>query len=202
METRGEDPSVLAVSDRPEKAEAQLLAGYFGCPSCAAGALGPWGYAREREIRFAETRRRLRFRRSRCQACMATHVLVPISTLVRRLDAVEVIGAALQAKLAGLGHRRIAYQLGRPAATVRGWLRRFSQRALAVWALAAGLAHRFDSDLGPFPVRGSPTGDAVEALGAAVAAFVRRHGPVPSPWHLVAGMTGTLMLSTASLPSQ
>ena len=41
----------------------------------------------------------------------------------------HVIGAALEAKAAGVGHRSIATGLGRPVSTVRGWLRRFAARA-------------------------------------------------------------------------
>ncbi len=52
--------------------------------------------------------------------------------LVRRADAVVVIGAALLAKAAGQGHRPIAVLLGRPESTVRGWLRRFTGRAESV----------------------------------------------------------------------
>src|SRR6266498_3061145 len=58
-----------------------------------------------------------------------THVLLPVGALVRRADAAVVIGAALVAKAAGWGHRRIAVWLDRPASTVRGWLRRFAARA-------------------------------------------------------------------------
>ncbi len=192
---------MLAVADRPEQVEARLLKGRLRCPSCADGTLGPWGHARERELRRPEGRQRLRFRRSRCRACKATHVLVPTSTLLRRLDIVEIIGAALLAKMAGLGHRRIAEALGLPATTVRGWLRRFSRRAVELWALAAALAHLHDPNLGPIEARGSPSADAVEALGVAAAAVVRRLGPVGSPWQVISALTGTLMLSPSPLPS-
>jgi hypothetical protein len=37
-----------------------------------------------------------------------------VSCLLRRADAVGVIGAALAAKAAGVGYRRIAARLGRP----------------------------------------------------------------------------------------
>ena len=50
-----------------------------------------------------------------------THVLLPTTTLLGWLDLVEVIGAvAFTARATGLGHRRIAAELGRPATTVRG----------------------------------------------------------------------------------
>ena len=66
-----------------------------------------------------------------CVACRVTHVLLAVSCLVRRADVVEVIGAALRAKARGQGHRPIAARLGRPASTVRGWL-----RALLRWPRA------------------------------------------------------------------
>ena len=55
-------------------------------------------------------------------------MLLPVVVLLRRADTSAVIGAALVAKAAGAGHRRIAMVLGRPAETVRGWLRRFAGR--------------------------------------------------------------------------
>ena len=73
--------------------------------------------------------RLLRPRRARCRGCAGTHVLLPDMALLRRQDEVSVIGAAIEAKVAGEGHRRIAGRLGVPADTVRGWLRRFAERA-------------------------------------------------------------------------
>ena len=192
---------MLAVADQPEQVEARLLKGRLRCPSCTDGVLGPWGFARERELRCPDGRRHQRFRRTRCRACRATHVLVPTSTLLRRVDLVEVIGAALLAKTAGVGHRRIAAALGLPATTVRGWLRRFRQRAAELWALAARMAHEHDAELGPIVARGSPIADALEALGVVAAAIVRRLGPVESPWQVISALTDTLMLSTSPLPS-
>src|ERR1019366_965510 len=68
---------------------------------------------------------RHRPRRASCTGCAKTHVLLAAAWLSRRGDAVSVIGSALLAKAAGAGHRQIAALLGRPACTVRGWLRRF-----------------------------------------------------------------------------
>ena len=53
-----------------------------------------------------------------------SHSLLPDVLVSRRVDLASVIGWALEAKAAGVGHRPIAGQLGVPAATVRGWLRR------------------------------------------------------------------------------
>jgi hypothetical protein len=92
-------------------------------------AADPLRYATGRRIRLlAEATMRLRPRRARCIRCRATHVLLPAWCLPPRGDAAEVVGAALVAKAAGHGHRVTAAQLGRPAATVRGWLRRAGDR--------------------------------------------------------------------------
>ena len=108
--------------------EARLLVGELGCPSCG-GALWPWGHARWRSSRRREGTVRHRPRRASCAGCSKTHVLLSTTWLSRRGDAVSVIGSALLAKAAGLGHRRIAAVLGRSACTVRAWLRRFGGRA-------------------------------------------------------------------------
>lgn len=89
------------------------------------------------------------------------------------------------------------------ARALRGWLRRFSRRAAELWALAAQLAHRYDVELGPIALQGSPTADAVEALGVAARAVVLRFGQLRStPWQVVSALTDALVLSTASLPER
>jgi transposase len=57
-------------------------------------------------------------------------VLLADVALVRRRDEVSAIGEAIEAKAAREGHRPIARRLGVPADTVRGWLRRFAERAV------------------------------------------------------------------------
>src|SRR6185295_637265 len=94
------------------------------CPGCP-GVLAPWGFARPRRVRGVVS---LRPRRARCSGCLVTHVLLPVTVLLRRADAVEVIGAALRARAEGHGHRWISVLVGVPAGTVRGWLRRMSTR--------------------------------------------------------------------------
>jgi hypothetical protein len=102
-------------------------------------------------------------------------MLLPVSCLLRRADAVEVIGAALVAAGAGWGHRRVAVLVERAASTVRGWLRRFEARAGPVregfTALAVGVE--------PAPVMPEPTGSDV---GDAVAAIVTAARAVRSRW--------------------
>jgi hypothetical protein len=87
-----------------------------------------------------------------------THVLLPAWCLARRADAAEVIGLALEAKAAGAGHRVIAGRLGRPASTVRGWLRAFTARAEQVRSVFTALAASLVTDP-PLPApAGSPPG--------------------------------------------
>jgi hypothetical protein len=173
--------------------EARLLTGGLACPSCG-GVLRPWGHARWRFSRREEGTVRHRPRRASCAGCAKTHVLLSTAWLSRRGDGVSVIGAALLAKAAGAGHRRIAAALGRPACTVRGWLRRFGGRAEDVRVLFTRLVHSLDPQAGPLMVRESVFADALEALGRAAAAGVRRLAPRP-PWEFASRATGGLLLA-------
>jgi hypothetical protein len=117
--------------------------------------------------------------------------------LWRRADAVEVIGAALRWKAAGVGHRPIAARLGRPASTVRGWLRAFARNAESVRSILVGLLVELDPLHGPIQPAGSVFADAVEAIGAATAAARRRLGMVGavSPWQLASAVTNGRLLA-------
>ena len=119
--------------------ERRLVAGELSCPECG-GVLAGWGRARPRRLRGPGGPVRLCPRRSRCTGCGVTHVLLPVTALLRRADAAGVIVSALAAKASRrVGFRRIAAELARPAETVRGWLRRFAGRAEAVRSVLAGL---------------------------------------------------------------
>src|SRR5258705_9755372 len=113
---------MVTVEADPVHVESRLAAGGIGCPTCGVGVLGGWGYARARQIEGLSDL--LRPRRARCRACRVTHVLLPVTVLLRRAYAAERIWAVLTARAEGAGHRRIGASLGVPAATVRGWLRR------------------------------------------------------------------------------
>lgn len=176
--------------------ETALAGGELGCPAPeCAGRLAPWGWARERVLRGEAGGVRLHPRRSRCGGCLRTHVLLPASVLLRRADVVTVIGAALLSKAGGAGHRKIAAALGRPDATVRGWLRRIVAVAEAVLAslsvLAAELGVEF---VAPAPTVG-PVAAVVELVGALARAAARVLGGSCSPWRLAAVVCGGRLLS-------
>jgi hypothetical protein len=186
---------VLTVGAVAAEVEGELAGGELECPSCG-GVLAGWGWARSRVLRGGRGPVRLRPRRARCGGCGVTHVLLPVFALARRVDLVEVIGAALAAKAAGAGARSIAAVWGRPVDTVRGWLRRFGSRAGLVRAFFTGLLVEVGVDPVPPAAAASGFADAVAAVaGAAVAAASRWPGigEVPPWWLAVAASGGRLL---------
>lgn len=189
---------MLTVGNDVAVVERQLWEGRLACPDCG-GRLRRWGHARLRVVReFAKVRWRLRPRRVRCAGCGRTHVLLPVCCLARRADAATVIGAALGYAACGHGYQRIADRLGRPAATVRGWLRRAVARAGPLRSAFTSLLCVLDPDpLLPAPA-GSGLADAVAAIVAAAAAAARRWGAAASglsPWELASAVTMGALLA-------
>ncbi len=176
--------------------ESRLLGRQLTCPGCS-GVLAPWGFARPRGVRGVGS---LRPRRARCLGCLVTHVLLPVTVLLRRADAVEVIGAALTARAAGLGHRRIAVWLGVPAGTVRGWLRRWGSRLEAARVHFVVVARLAGVDQAVPKAMGTPWRDVLAALGTATTAVTTRFGtagalgPVTA-WQVAAASSGSRLLS-------
>jgi hypothetical protein len=120
-----------------------------------------------------------------------------VFALLRRVDLAEVIGAALAAKAAGAGARRIAAVWGRPVDTVRGWLRRFGSRAALVRAFFVALLVEVGVD--PVPPAQAPSGfaDAVAAVAGALVAAASRWpdvGEAP-PWWLASAASGGRLLA-------
>jgi hypothetical protein len=187
---------MLMIADT-DRLDADLAAGSIAC-GCG-GRLRPWGYGTTRRIRLLSAASvRLRPRRARCTSCRATHVLLPAWCLPRRGDAAEVIGAALVAKAAGHGHRAIAARLGRPAATVRSWLRG-ARDDHARWLYRRAVTHTaaLDADLlNHCEPADSVLGDALTALAAAVAAWRRRFPRTALPtWTLIVVFTDGRLLT-------
>ncbi len=120
-------------------------------------------------------------------------MLLAASMLVRRADGVAVIGAAVLAKATGAGHRAIAAGNGRPAGTVRGWLRRWGRRAEQLRVLFTAVLHALDPAADSLLPTGSGVSDALAAVGAAAAAAVRLFGP-RCPWQFAAAASGGLLL--------
>ena len=195
---------MLTVGVDEAAVESDLRAGVLVCPVPGCGGrLAPWGWARKRPVRGLEGA--LRPRRSRCSSvvgCGATHVLLPASVLLRRADAVDVIGRALLAAAEGLGRRRVAELVGLPGSTVRGWLTRIGRVAGGVLAVCAVAAAGLGSDFVP-PAPVMPTavgavgavGAVVEMVGALGRAVGRRLGGSRSSWRLAAVVTGGRMLA-------
>lgn len=186
---------MVTVGGSAAAVEQRLVEGRLACPGCS-GVLAGWGYARERSVRDRGGTWRVRPRRARCASCGVTHVLLPAGLLLRRADAVAVIGAALSAKAKGAGYRRIAAALGRPAETVRGWLRRFGSRAEAVRRAFTVLLRAVAAD----PVMPGPAGnrwaDAVVAIGAVAVAVAARFAVFAMPlWQWVSALSRGRLLA-------
>jgi hypothetical protein len=179
------------------KATEALVAGKLSCPHQGCGGqLAPWGWARWRSVRLRGGRyERHRPRRGICRRCRRTEVLAELRSLPRRADAVETVGAALLAAADGSGFRTIGDELGVPPTTVRGWLQRAVANSQTVWQSATRWRYVLDpnADL-PHPA-GTALQNMLDAVGLALAALVRRFGPVDSPWQ-----TAT-MLGAVTLPS-
>jgi hypothetical protein len=177
---------MLTVGEDAGEVERRLAAGGLLCPGCG-GVLAGWGHARPRVIRFQFGQAAVCPRRTVCGGCGVTHVLLPAGVLLRRADAVTVVGAAVAAKAAGMGCRPIAALLERPLGTVRGWLRRFGGRAEAVRGWFTRLLCAVAVDPVPPEPAGSVWADAVAAITAAAAAVMQRFAVVTVTLWQVAG---------------
>jgi Domain of unknown function (DUF6431) len=167
------------------------------CPGCRR-PMHFWGWY-ERDVRVsAEVIHRLSVRRARC--CERTHALLPGFVTWGRLDAIDVIGPAVETMCRGVGMRRVAEDLGLTHTTVRDWRRRFAQRAEL---LAVGFS-RFCVAVGDLAPRLSGRLEVVAAVAAATAAWVaarRRFGDgVGALWRLASAVVGGHLLSLNTDP--
>lgn len=165
---------MVTVEVDPARVESRLLSGRMRCPSCSSGVLGGWGHARPRRIVGSAVA--VRPRRSRCRGCRATHVLLPVTLLLRRGYLAELIYAVLRSAATGSGHRSVGVRLGIPAATVRGWIRVSTARASALRNYFIGVAVAAGVDVQIPKATGSGCGDVLAAVHAARCAMVGRFG--------------------------
>jgi hypothetical protein len=133
-------------------------------------------------------------------------VLLPVTVLLRRAYAVEVIGGALLARSGGSGHRTIGRALGVPAATVRGWLRVMAARLEATRLHLLRVAGRAGVDQPVPKALGSPWRDLLAALGAATAAISGRFGRfgvlgLVTGWQVAAACSAGRLLSPGWPPA-
>lgn len=175
-----------------QRAEADLAAGELACPGCG-GELRRWGHARARQVRDSGSARlTLRPRRTRCSSCGGTHVLLLGAVLPRRADTTAVIGTALQASARGIGYRRIATQIGRPASTVRRWVRAVRDDYHVDWLREQGIRWiaRLDREvLATLATESTRLGEALTALAAAALTARARLAPHVPPWTLIGQFT-------------
>lgn len=177
------------------RAQQDVAGATLRCPGCA-GQLRRWGFAPTRSLHLARgARASLRPRRVRCASCAVTHVLLPAVAPARHAYAIEVVGQALLGSIAGQGHRRIGPELGVPADTVRGWVRRVNARAEWLRMQGTTWAHEFDPMLPVVVAAGSALADAVSVLATAAAAAVRLLGPIAPVWQIIAMIAGGQLLS-------
>ncbi|MGH3755961.1 MAG: hypothetical protein ACRDRP_25430 [Pseudonocardiaceae bacterium] len=194
----------MTVEADPVRVESRLVAGQVGCPDCP-GVLRRWGWARPRGVHGRAGV--LHPRRARCSVCLVTHVLLPVTVLLRRAYAVEVIGAALVARAGGPGHWVIGAALGVPVATARGWLRVMSGRLGVVRTWLLQVAHRAGVDVAVPRAQGSAWRGVLAALGAASTAVIGRFGvfgvlgPVTA-WQVAAACSAGRLLAPGWPPSQ
>jgi transposase-like protein len=192
-------------------AAAGLASGALACPWCGTGRLRARGYGRERVIgALGGGRRWLRPRRGRCRSCGATHILLPAWSAPGRAGAVGVIARAAAASvLHGTGTARLGAELGVPAATVRGWLRRLRERAGQMLQEAAAGFGRLVAvieapegrDPSPPGPAGARLGDALALVAACAAAAVRWHRREEANLEALAGRFGLAIALTPALGS-
>ncbi len=182
-----------------ELAQQALSAGTLACPHTGCdGSVYRDGRARARRVRTRDGgERELRPQRVACRRCGRVNVVLPAWCAPGRCDDAETIGVALLAAARGRGHRWIAARLGRPATTVRGWLRAARSHAEALRVQANVRRDYIEHETEWLRPAGSPLGDAVTALLAAAAAAKRFFGAglcATNVWEFIVLISGGRLL--------
>ena len=132
-----------------------------------------------------------------------THVLLPVSCLLRRADGAAVIWAGLAASAAGAGYRKIAACAGAGRRRRCGLAGPVRLAGRAGPGLFTGWLCALDADPPPLPPAGSAAADAVAAVAAAAGAAGRRWAGLAgslSPGELASSVSAGLLLSPSWAP--
>ena len=190
-------PTVI-VACTTERAEQLLTNGDLRCPRCRGGRLSAWGYGRRRTVRDrAGATITVQPRRTRCQSCLSTHIVIPAALQPRHADTTAVIGTALLHKAKGLGYRRIAVAIDRPVSTVRRWLRRLPPEHLERM-YHDGTKHLLALDPDTFTAlryRGNMLHHTLSILSAAAYWDRHRYAVEHPPWTLIGMYTRGRLLA-------
>lgn len=150
-------PCPLSLSRYAELGK-RIEVGIHRCPGCGQVLMkwgGYWRWLRSE----ADRAQRIWIPRRRCPGCGQTQAVLPALLFLRRVDPCQVIGSALEQSAQGQGHRKMVAQLGRPASTVRDWVRRARRTA----SVQIGALSRFAVEV---------EGSALGLGGAGIAAVV------------------------------
>lgn len=193
-----------------DQAQQALDAGELACsrPGCG-GTFRRDGFARKRRVRTrSDAEQDLRPQRVQCSRCGRVQVLLPAWCVPRRADDMQTIGVALLHAALGHGHRVIASMLGRPASTVRGWLRAARANAGRAGRYAYLTRRVMEPEEATLtrsaPHARTPLAYAVDDLGGAAAAARRYFGGhgQPGPWAMLTVVGGFLFLAPARFETE
>jgi hypothetical protein len=164
------------------------------CPRCSTSMTFWSGYWRH--IREAGRCQKLFVPRARCRPCEVTHVLLPGFVLTGRLDVVETVGAVLSDVIDGPGGvRPAAGHLKVPHTTARGWLRRFSTRAVSLAVSFAALAVELGGEA--VVARDDASSFALSAIRASFRAATSLPGwAAVGLWAFASSVSGGALLAT------
>jgi hypothetical protein len=164
------------------------------CPQCSSSMSFWSGYWRH--VREAGRCQKLFVPRARCRRCEVTHVLLPGFVLSGRLDVVETVGAVLGEVIDGPGGVRPAAEGAEvPHTTARGWLRRFSSRAVSLAVSFAALAVELGGEA--VVVRDDAAAFALSSIGAAYVAATSLPGwAAIGLWRFASSVSGGGLLAT------
>jgi transposase-like protein len=164
------------------------------CPVCSEMTTFWHGY--RRQIREGGRYSQMWVPRVRCQDCSVTHALLPAFVVTNRLDVAESIGSVLEDMgKTSCGVRPVAERLDIPHTTVRGWVRRFAERASELAVAFAALAVELGGEV--VTPLSTPVSSALESLRAAWRAASGLPGWLGcGRWRFISSVTGGNFVAT------